>query len=152
MARIGCSAEKRKECLGSMELNIGGGAVPTVLPKPEPVAQPVPATPPPLPCDPPPVVAKTCVGVAEKKTSTALPSLLMLAILAGAYIALGAVLFTIVTNDLAGYIGDGLTRLVGGVSFSLGLILVVLGGAELFTGNNLIATGLLEGKVTLKQS
>jgi formate/nitrite transporter len=151
LARIGCTAEKRKECLGSMELNIGIGAVPTASPRPEPVAQPVPAAPPALPCDPPPVVAKTCVGVAEKKTATALPSLLMLAILAGAYIALGAVLFTIVTNDLAGYIGDGLTRMVGGVSFSLGLILVVLGGAELFTGNNLIATGLLEGKVTLKQ-
>lgn len=43
-----------------------------------------------------------------------MPSLAWLAILAGAYIALGAIMFTIITNDLAAFIGDGLTRLVGG--------------------------------------
>ena len=41
-------------------------------------------------------------------------SLIPLAILAGAYIALGAIMFTIITNDLATYIGDGLTRMIGG--------------------------------------
>ena len=44
-------------------------------------------------------------------------SLIPLAILAGAYIALGAIIFTIITNDLAAFIGDGLTRLIGGISF-----------------------------------
>jgi formate transporter len=92
------------------------------------------------------------VGVAEKKAAISPPSLRVLGLLAGAYIAMGAVLSTVVTNDLAVYIGDGLSRLVGGVTFSLGLVLVVLGGAELFTGNNLVMTaGLLQKKITYKQ-
>ncbi|MDW7729387.1 MAG: formate/nitrite transporter family protein [Bacillota bacterium] len=144
---IGCTGEKRVECMKSMEYAVGKGLVPEELPAP--VAAPVSA--PVLSCDPPPEIAKTLVGVAQKKAATAAPSLIMLAILAGAYIALGAVLFTIVTNDLALYIGDGLSRLVGGISFSLGLILVILGGAELFTGNNLLAAGYLDRKVTGKQ-
>lgn len=148
LVKIGCTAEKRKECLGSMELNIGAGAVPATPPAPAPV--PAPAAPV-LSCDPPPAVAKTAVGVAQKKATTALPSLCLLAVLAGAYIALGAILFTIVTNDLSGYLGDGLTRLIGGASFSLGLILVILGGAELFTGNNLLVTAFLDKKITGRQ-
>ena len=56
-----------------------------------------------------------------------------------------------VTNDLASYVGDGLSRLVGGLVFSLGLILVVIGGAELFTGNTLMVTGWLEGKIRGRQ-
>ena len=137
LEQIGCTAEKRKECLGTMELNIGMGAVP--------------APPAPVVCDPPPEIAKNVVGLAEKKAATASPSLQLLAILAGAYIAMGAVLSTVVTNDLANYIGDGLSRLVGGMTFSLGLILVILGGAELFTGNNLMVTGYLQKKVTAQQ-
>jgi formate/nitrite transporter len=146
LLKIGCTPEKRKECLGTMELNIGAGAVPGAAPLPagEQVT-PVGSF-----C-PPPEIAKTMVGVAEKKVTTKMSSLVPLAILAGAYIALGAIMFTIITNDLAGYIGDGLTRMIGGISFSLGLILVILGGAELFTGNNLIMTGFLEKKVTGKQ-
>ncbi len=60
-----------------------------------------------------------------------------LAILAGAFIALGALFFTVtVTDPSSGY---GFTRLAGGLAFSLGLILVIVAGAELFTGNNLVA-------------
>ena len=139
LAEIGCTPEKRKECLGSMELNIGTGEVP------------VPVVPPPVVCDPPPIIAQSAVALAEKKAATRAPSLQLLAILAGAYIALGAILCTIVTNDLPTYIGDGLSRLIGGMSFSLGLILVVMGGAELFTGNNLMVAGFLEKKVSLKE-
>ncbi|NLZ39184.1 MAG: formate/nitrite transporter family protein [Firmicutes bacterium] len=120
-----------------MELNIGIGSVPTV----EPVV-----------CNSPADIAKSCVGAAEKKAAITSTPLRVLAILAGAYIAMGGVLNTVITNDLGNYIGDGLTRLIGGMVFSLGLILVILGGAELFTGNNLVmTTGLLDGKVTLKQ-
>jgi formate/nitrite transporter len=146
---IGCSREKRVECMSKMEYAAGAGLVPEELP----AAVPAPATvtTPVLSCDPPAEIAKTVVGVAQKKAATAIPSLLMLAILAGAYIAMGAVLFTIVTNDLAIYIGDGLSRMVGGVAFSLGLILVVLGGAELFTGNNLLVAGYLDHKVSGRQ-
>jgi formate transporter len=63
-------------------------------------------------------------------------STLMLAILGGAFIAFGGMFYTLVVagSDL----GFGPTRLLGGVAFSLGLILVIVGGAELFTGNALI--------------
>jgi len=146
---IGCTPEKRQECMKNMEHAIGNGVVPEELP----ALQPAPATstaPSPF-CDSPPEIAKTIVGVAQKKTDTPFPALIMLAILAGSYIALGAVMFTIITNDLSVYIGDGLSRLVGGIAFSLGLILVILGGAELFTGNNLLAAGYLDKKISGRQ-
>ena len=61
----------------------------------------------------------------------------MLAVLAGAFISLGSLLFTVVVTD--SNLGFGVTRLIGGLSFCLGLVLVVVAGAELFTGNNLLA-------------
>ena len=64
-------------------------------------------------------------------------TLFTLAVLAGAFISLGAIFFCVVVTDSS--LGFGITRLLGGLSFSLGLILVVVGGAELFTGNNLLA-------------
>jgi len=76
--------------------------------------------------------------------------ILALAILAGAFIALGAVFYTTVTFDSAG-IPAGLMRLLGGLVFSLGLILVVVAGAELFTGNNLIVIAYVDGKVSFYQ-
>ena len=148
LLKIGCTEAKRKECLGSMELNIGAGSVPAPMPAPEP--KPAVMTPV-VSFNPPAEICKSFVGVAQAKATTRMSSLIPLAILAGAYIALGAIMFTIITNDLAAIVGDGLTRLIGGVSFSLGLILVVLGGAELFTGNNMIMTGFLEKKVSGKQ-
>ena len=54
-----------------------------------------------------------------------------------AFIALGALFYTVVVTRPA--LGFGVSRLVGGVAFSLGLVLVIIGGAELFTGNNLVA-------------
>jgi formate transporter len=65
-------------------------------------------------------------------------STLALAVLAGAFIALGAMFATAVSAGAAGVLPTGVVRLVAGVAFSLGLILVLVGGAELFTGNNLI--------------
>lgn len=87
----------------------------------------------------------------QKKAVSPFFNLLVLGILAGCYIALAGALSTVVTNDLASYVGDGLSRLVGGLVFSLGLILVVIGGAELFTGNTLMVTGWLEGKIRGRQ-
>jgi formate/nitrite transporter len=75
---------------------------------------------------------------------------LALAILAGAFIALGAVFFTIVTYD-SSHIAAGVMRLLGGLVFCLGLILVVVAGAELFTGNNLIVMAYVDGKVSFGQ-
>lgn len=71
---------------------------------------------------------------------------LMLAILAGAFIALGAVFYTFVMTNSG--LGFGPARMLGGIAFSTGLILIVVGGAELFTGNNLIVMAWADGKVS----
>ena len=72
-----------------------------------------------------------------------------LAVLAGAFIALGAVFATTVTTGST--LPFGLTKLLGGLAFCLGLILVVGAGAELFTGNNLIVMAWAGGKVSTGQ-
>ena len=84
----------------------------------------------------------------------------MLAVLAGAFIALGALFATTVSSgtiavtDTSGAavsvaaLPYGLVRLLAGIVFSLGLVLVIVGGAELFTGNNLIVMAWASGKVT----
>ena len=88
-------------------------------------------------------------------TKATMPVLTMfaLAILAGAFIALGSLIFTMTMTT--GTTGQppafGLMRFAGGRTFSLGLILVVVGGAELFTGNNLIAMAWASGRVTTQQ-
>jgi formate/nitrite transporter len=76
------------------------------------------------------------VGAAKVRLET-LP-LLALSVLAGAFIAFGAVFMTTVLAGTAEAVPFGVARLLGGVVFSLGLIMVVVGGAELFTGNNLM--------------
>ncbi|NQV45189.1 MAG: formate/nitrite transporter family protein [Rhodospirillales bacterium] len=80
----------------------------------------------------------------SKASLPAIP-LLTLSILAGAFIALGAMFYTVVVTDTG--LGLGPTRLLGGLAFSLGLVLVIVGGAELFTGNSLIVMGWAHGKV-----
>lgn len=72
-----------------------------------------------------------------------------LAVMAGVFIALGAVFFTYVIHDST--LSVGLTKLIGGFVFSLGLILVIITGAELFTGNNLIVMAVISRKITLGQ-
>ena len=77
--------------------------------------------------------------VAEAGVAKAhLPALstLMLAALGGAFIAFGAMFYTVIITEPG--LGFGPSRLLGGLGFSLGLILVIVGGAELFTGNALI--------------
>jgi formate transporter len=71
----------------------------------------------------------------------------VLGVVAGAFIALGAVLSTTVATGSS--LGYGPTRWLAGVAFSLGLILVVVAGAELFTGNNLIVMTVVAGHVPL---
>ncbi len=83
-------------------------------------------------------------GVA--KASLDAPRLVALAILAGAFIGLGAVVSTVAATDTG--LGYGPTRLLAGFSFSLGLILVMVGGAELFTGNNLIVIAWADRRVS----
>ncbi len=80
-------------------------------------------------------------------TKAAMPAvpLMTLSILAGAFIAFGAMFYTVAVTDTG--LGFGPTRLLGGLAFSLGLVLVIVGGAELFTGNSLIVMGWAHGKV-----
>jgi formate/nitrite transporter FocA (FNT family) len=68
-------------------------------------------------------------------------------VLAGAFIGLGAVLAT--TISAGSELGFGPTRWLAGIGFSFGLILVVVAGAELFTGNNLILMSWVSRKITL---
>ncbi|MGI9493165.1 MAG: formate/nitrite transporter family protein [Geminicoccaceae bacterium] len=81
------------------------------------------------------------------KTRLMIPQTFTLALMAGAFIGFGALFYTLVTTGST--LGFGPTRLLGGVAFSLGLILVVVGGAELFTGNNLIVMAFAERRISL---
>lgn len=70
-----------------------------------------------------------------------------LAVLAGAFIAMGAIFSTTATTG-GSAMPFGVTKVFGGLTFSLGLVLVVVAGAELFTGNNLIIMAWASHKVT----
>lgn len=85
------------------------------------------------------------VGVA--KASMPIHILFTLAVLAGAFIAFGAMYYTVVVTGST--LGFGPTRMLGSLAFSLGLVLVIVGGAELFTGNMLIVMAWADGKVGL---
>ncbi len=84
------------------------------------------------------------VGVSKARLPT-LP-LLMLGVLAGAFIGLGAMLFVLVKSDAT--LGFAAGAIGGGLVFSLGLLLVVVAGAELFTGNNLLAMAWADGRIS----
>jgi formate/nitrite transporter len=94
------------------------------------------------------------------RASTDLLTVFVLAVLAGAFISFGAIFATTVSaGSIAVTAGDGsvslsanlpygIVRLLSGLVFSLGLLLVVIGGAELFTGNNMIVMAWANRKVT----
>lgn len=84
------------------------------------------------------------LGVAKARLP--LLSMVMLGMLAGAFIGLGAMYYTLVVSDPA--LSFAVSRVLGAVCFSLGLLLVVVAGAELFTGNNLLAMAWADGKVS----
>ena len=77
------------------------------------------------------------------------PATAMLGALGGAFIALGCLWFTLVASDAA--LSFAVMRVLGGFVFSLGLILVVVAGAELFTGNNLLAMAWADGRITSRE-
>lgn len=72
----------------------------------------------------------------------------VLSLLAGFYIGFGAELATVVTHDAAQVAGKGVAALLAGSVFSIGLMLVVICGAELFTGNSMLASSALHGEIT----
>ena len=87
------------------------------------------------------------LGVAKARSGRL--SLFVLAVLAGAFISLGAMFFTVVVTQPT--LGFGVTRMIGGVAFSTGLILVLVGGAELFTGNNLVAMAWASRQISFRE-
>lgn len=113
-----------------------------------------PTTPPPAPSTAldallPAEMARRAEEIGQRKAEMAFLPLLALGVLAGAFIALGCVFSTTVVAGSGGALPFGVARLLGGVSFCLGLILVVVGGAELFTGNTLIVMAWASRRVTL---
>jgi len=83
------------------------------------------------------------------KARLSLFSLATLGVLAGGFIGLGALFFTVVTSDST--LSFAASRVLGGIAFSLGLILVVVGGAELFTGNNLLVMAWVSRRISLAE-
>jgi formate transporter len=95
----------------------------------------------------PPEVAAKAADIGVSKASMSALRTFGLAVLAGAFIALGAMFATTVIAGTEGQVPYGIVRLLAGLVFSLGLVLVVVGGAELFTGNNLISIAWAERRV-----
>lgn len=99
----------------------------------------------------PSAIAKKATLVGAQKCCLAFWPLLTLAMLAGAFIAFGAIFSTTVSAGTAGILPFGIVRLLNGLVFCVGLILVVIGGAELFTGNTLISMAWASGSVSTRQ-
>lgn len=91
-------------------------------------------------------IAERVQTVGVTKARLPLLTQLVLGTLAGGFIGLGALYFTIVASDAT--LSFAASRLLGGLAFSLGLILVVVAGAELFTGNNLQVMAWAGGRIT----
>jgi formate transporter len=90
-------------------------------------------------------IAARVTEVGVTKARLPLLTVALLGVLAGAFIGLGALMFTLVASDSS--LGFAATRLIGGLAFSLGLVLVTVAGAELFTGNNLLAMAWASGRI-----
>lgn len=98
----------------------------------------------------PPEMARRAEYLGVRKAEAKILPLFSLAGLAGAFIALGAIFATIVATGASQSIPFGVTKMLVGFVFCLGLVLVVVGGAELFTGNNLIVMAWAGGKVSTR--
>ncbi len=95
-------------------------------------------------------MARRAEYIGERKSEASTLQTFALALMAGAFIAFGAIFATTVATGASGVLTYGVTKLLVGLAFCLGLILVIVGGAELFTGNNLIVMAWASGKVSTK--
>ena len=96
----------------------------------------------------PAAMAEKAAQAGVKKASASFVTLFALGVLAGAFIAIGGLFSTVATAGAAGMLPYGVIRTIAGLAFGLGLIMVVVGGAELFTGNTLIVMAFASGKVS----
>ena len=94
-------------------------------------------------------IARRLEAANVQRAALPVRSLLTLGLLGGVYIALGGALATLALTDSS--LGFGVGRLAAGVAFSLGLILLVIGGGELVTGNALMVVALAGGKITARR-
>jgi formate/nitrite transporter FocA (FNT family) len=95
-------------------------------------------------------IAEKIETIGVTKARLPVLSQITLGLLAGGFIGLGALYFAIVVSDAS--LGFAASRILGGVAFSFGLILVVVAGAELFTGNNLLVMAWASGRITTYES
>lgn len=91
-------------------------------------------------------IARRVENVGVTKARLPMTTMAILGVLAGGFIGLGGLCFTLVASDPN--LGFAAMRVLGGVAFSLGLILVVVAGAELFTGNNLLVMAWATRKIS----
>jgi formate/nitrite transporter len=111
-----------------------------------PIARVVPEPAPGFDAYSPAQIARKVGDLGVAKARLPIPTLAVLGVLAGAYVGMGAMLNVIVLSDPA--LPVAAARVLGGAAFSMGLFLVIVGGAELFTGNNLLAMAWAERRVT----
>jgi formate/nitrite transporter len=98
----------------------------------------------------PPEMAAKAAAAGVKKVQMDLLSMLLLSILAGMFIAIAANFYTVTVTTGGEALPFGIKKFMGGLAFCLGLILVIVAGAELFTGNNLIVMAVLSRKVAFR--
>jgi formate transporter len=96
----------------------------------------------------PPEMALACEAAGAAKAARDEIALVVLGLLAGAFIAFGALFMTVVMTGAEG-LPWGVARLLGGLVFSLGLILVIVGGAELFTGDSLMIVACASRRISV---
>lgn len=94
-------------------------------------------------------IARRVETVGVTKARLSLLSVVMLGVLAGGFIGLGALFFVLIKSDAG--LGFAVSQVLGGLAFSLGLILVVIAGAELFTGNNLLVMAWASRKISTSE-
>ena len=94
-------------------------------------------------------IAALVQGAGVSKAQLPLFQMFVLAVLAGAFIGFGGAAYTAVMSGVDATLGPA--RMLGGLVFSLGLILVIVGGAELFTGNALMVMAAVDRKISVRQ-
>lgn len=92
-------------------------------------------------------LARTLVGVSERKAALPVSKMVVLGILAGVYIGFAAHLATTIATGTCEWLG--VQKFLIGAVFSVGLMLVIIPGSELWTGNNLMSVALFERRITL---
>jgi formate/nitrite transporter len=96
-------------------------------------------------------IADLTIEQGAEKANQGVVDILISAFLAGAYVAMAAEASTVVGHDMAKYLGYGMAKFMTGTVFSLGLILVVICGSSLFTGNTLISMAWLSKRTTFRK-